>query len=379
MKRISVLLILLVCLLACQNTESNKDKTLAQIERYNHSYDKVREVSQALKVDSSENKKKNYCELIDKIILDSLSDFYPNENLEKRLSYLIYQGDFYRLVFNTIKKEYIYTDETNWDEIKLLINDSIPVFRGNEDKKRATRILLNYLNVKHSFVANDSNKLFRSGVKVGSDVEAKLLKGDIAYLKLSNHSLDTLYTKKIREELIRLDREAKLSAWIIDLRDCHGGAVGVLALGLAPLYTDSIIGYSLDNRGECLSERIVKNTYFFGKNKLLEINEQEDTIRSKYKPIAVLVGEQTASDGECTALSFKFQEGSRIFGSKTADYTTLMRVFDLASGWSFGIPVAYVCNQEKKPLKGPVVPDVICPSEEALDRAIQWIRTKGES
>ncbi len=361
---------LLVSLFACQNKENNKAKTLAQIEKYNYFSNKV---YQAMKNYKSDDKLAFETKLA-QIMIDSIPDFCPNEKLLTRAEYLLYQGNFYKRIFNTIKEEYIYTNETNWDEIKLLINDSIPVFRGNEDNKRATRLVLDYLNVKHSFIANDSNEIFRRHDTVSSDVEAKLLEGDIAYLRLGNHALNSLYTIAIREAILKLDREAKLSAWIIDLRDCHGGKSGAIALGLAPLYTDSIIGYSLNNKGEYLSERIVNDAYFCGEFKQIEISRKKETIQNKNKPIAVLVSERTASMAECTALSFKFQEGSRIFGQETANYTTLMRIFDVSSNWAFGIPTAFMCDKNKKPLKGAVIPDVACPSEEALDRAIQWIR-----
>ena len=67
---------------------------------------------------------------------------------------------------------------------------------------------------------------------------------------------------------------SKIKSYIIDLRNNTGGKLGTYPLGISPLLTDSIVGYSLKNK-KVIPHKIVNNVYYFGNEKVNEIKEVE--------------------------------------------------------------------------------------------------------
>jgi C-terminal processing protease CtpA/Prc len=280
---------------------------------------------------------------------------------------------------NIIKKEYIKTDELNWVEIENNINDSIPNFQNNIDVYNGIRYTLKQINDKHSFFLppkEESNFFIKDSISIPK-INYEILDNKIGYIKIlgfaANDSLNYLYSLKIRNALKKIDNHPNLSGWIIDLRNNKGGKAGTFSLGLAPLYRDTIIGYSINNKGKYITHKLSNNTYYYGDKTNVTI-KLTDTLINRNKPIAVLVNEKTASLGESTAQSFKFQKNTLIFGAKTFGLTTDLLVYEFVSGARLAISTAYMCDENKKIIEGGLIPDVKCTSEKSLELAIEWIK-----
>lgn len=281
--------------------------------------------------------------------------------------------------FNIIKKEYVKTGELNWIEIENNINDSIPKFRNNIDVYNGIKYTLKQINDKHSFFLppkNKSNFFIKDSISIPK-INHEILDNKIGYIKIlgfaANDSLNSLYSLKIRNALKKIDNHPNLSGWVIDLRNNKGGKTGTFSLGLAPLYRDTIIGYSINNKGKYITHKLSNNTYYYGDitNATIKLT---DTLINKNKPIAVLVNEKTASIGESTAQSFRFQKNTLIFGTKTAGLTTDLSVYEFDSGARLAISTAYMCDENKKNIEEGLIPDVKCTSEKSLELAIKWIK-----
>lgn len=288
-----------------------------------------------------------------------------------------FKRSFYQS-FSIIKEKYIKTNELNWVDIENNIKDSIPKFQNNNDVYNGIKYVLNQINDKHSFfLPPDKTNFFLKDTVSIPKIDYKILENDIGYIKIlgfaANDSLSTIYSLKIREALKKVDNHPNLSGWIIDLRDNIGGKGGTFALGLEPLYVNSIIGFSINNKGEYINHKLTSDTYYYG-NHIINTIKLTDTIRNANKPIAVLVNEKTASLGESTAQSFKFQKNTLIYGTKTYGLTTDLQVFEFVSGARLAFSTSFMCDEEKNIIKDGIVPDIHCESEKSLELAIEDIK-----
>lgn len=293
-----------------------------------------------------------------------------------------YKRSFYQ-AFDIIKSEYIRKNEINWKSIEKSIIDSIPIFRNNDDVYTGIKYTLKQIKDKHSlFLPPDSNKncLIKNNISIPK-IDYRILENNIGYLKINglgtNDSLSNLYSFAIRKALITIDKQKNLKGWIIDLQNNCGGKAGTFQLGLAPLYNDSIIGCSRTSKGEFIKHKLSKNTYFYG-NLIAGKIDSKDILTNKNRPIAILVNGKTASMGESTALSFKFQKKSIIIGTKTNGLTTDLMVYEFVSGARMCLSTAYMCNEKNNIMPNGVIPDIICNPQESLKKAIYWINNYSE-
>lgn len=288
-----------------------------------------------------------------------------------------FKRSFYQS-FNIIKEKYINTYELNWVDVENNIKDSIPQFKNNDDVYNGIKYVLNQIDDKHSFFLppNDNSNFFIKDSVTMPKIDCKILEKDIGYIKIlgfvANDSLSSLYSLEIREALKKVDDHPNLSGWIIDLRDNNGGRGGTFSLGLGPLYRDTIIGYSINNKDEYIEHKLTNNTYYYG-SQIISTIEPTDTLHNVNKPIAILVNEKTASLGESTAQSFKFQKNTLIYGTKTSGLTTDLQVFEFVSGARLAFSTSYMCDEEKNIIKDGIVPDIQCESEKSLELAINGI------
>ncbi len=280
-------------------------------------------------------------------------------------------------VFSLIKKESINKNEVDWIKIKRNTTDSIVLFRNNEDAYNGIKYVLNQINDSHGFLKSPTNNFTLNDSLSIPDTKHCIIGKNIGYIKISgfaaNDSLCTLYSWRIRNALKDIDEHPNLSGWIIDLRDNFGGKASTFALGIAPLYKDSVIGYSLNNKGEYAIHKILENTYYYGDKIIGKIDSISTSINNDNKRIAILINEKTASLGEFTALSLKFQNNTMLFGTKTRGLTTDILVFQFVSGSILGLSTAHWCDKNKTIINGSIIPDVKCSSEKSLAKAIEWI------
>jgi len=279
--------------------------------------------------------------------------------------------------YSIIKTESIKKEEISWTLIEKKINDSIPTFRNNNDAYKGIVQALDIINDKHSFFLypkDKSNFLTNDSIKI-PEIKSRILKGNIGYLKIlgfaGNDSLSSLYSSRIKMSLKRIDTQSNLSGWIIDLRNNKGGRIGMMPLGISLLYQDSIIGLSYKKNEKYLIHKLINNKYFYG-SEIVAASNNNDTLYNKNRKIAVLVNANTASAAEFTAQSLKFQNKTKIFGTKTKGLTSDVMTYKFKSGAILGITNAHMCNKNKEIIYG-ITPDIECKSEQSLELAIEWI------
>lgn len=90
-------------------------------------------------------------------------------------------------------------------------------------------------------------------------------------------------------------------------------------------------------------------------------------------PVAVLIGRQTASAGEATAIAFKGREDTLFFGSETFGQTSGNKEYSLPDGSEIVLAVARARDRNGNIYNGSLRPDVEVSSND-LVAAKAWLR-----
>jgi len=290
--------------------------------------------------------------------------------------------DSYIKALGIIEQNSIKKNDINWSDIKRDVKDSIKEFRSNDDIYRAIRYTLELINDGHSFFVSyrkDSSNHTVSSFKNVTipEFEARIIDGDIGYLNLhgiyANDSITDIYQMEVRKALLRLDSSSKLSGWIIDLRNHSGGELTCETLGLSPLFEQPLIGITCDNKNSYNTLVCAKSYFNFGQIRLDSLIF-DSTLQNRHKKIAVLIGKSTVSVGEFLALTFKFQNNTKLFGSKTKGKTSHLKMFEFQSRARLLLAVMYYCDKDKNILKEGIIPDIECDSTKCLSLAVDWIK-----
>lgn len=265
-----------------------------------------------------------------------------------------------------------------------MIKDSIPHFNDNNDIYIGIELVLQKIDDKHSFFFRPdtaSNPFTNNSSELIPPIDSKILEHNIGYLKIfgllsEDSAIYQSYALKIRNALIELDKNNNLKGWIIDLTNNNGGRAGTFTLGLAPFFTDSIVSYSINAKGDYIENKLLNNTYFYGKTEVLKLNTENYVLKNANIPIAVLIGENTASLAELIALNFSGIKNSILIGKKTIGFTTDLMVYSFKSGAQLGFSINYMCDRNKNIYKNGITPNILCEPENNLDVAINWINNQ---
>jgi|GEM_PF-4373731 len=295
---------------------------------------------------------------------------------------------YFNETFNLIKENSVKKNEIDWNELKKTVKDSIKNFNSNYEVHLGIAYTMSLINDGHSIFGfsqkSDNTKAINTKnsvvfKKTFPPIETEIIGNDIGYIRLTGMNIidDSLfknYTMEIRKALLALDNSANLSGWIIDLRVNGGGRLSCESLGLAPLFEDSLIGISWNNKN-IYSNIICTNGYFkFGEH----IQDRllfDSTLVNKHKKIAVLIDKKTVSSGEFLALAFKFQDNTKTFGKPTRGKTSHCLLYNFKDGAILFLATAYYSDIKKNVIRNGIIPDIECDSEESITKAIEWIKT----
>ncbi|OBV38406.1 Peptidase family S41 [Janthinobacterium psychrotolerans] len=212
-------------------------------------------------------------------------------------------------------------------------------------------------------------------------IDATLLAPDLAYVKLVSKAAVTRearqsYAHQVRDVLSNM-HERGARRWIIDLREQSGGSTGPLIAGFRPLYGNIDVGYTIDRNGKrsrwafgIPGDSDDQEPYFTGADPMFD-GERE--------PVALLIGNRTASAGEALLTAFLQRRYSATFGTGTAGLTT--SVFDRPwpDGASLAISTGRYADRNGQVIQGKIAPDhALDPQPEdhrdaVLEAARHWI------
>lgn len=230
------------------------------------------------------------------------------------------------------------------------------------DCYRVIRRLIKSLGDHHSVVQSpeQSSNWTDASPSVGFDLISKSIHSDIGYLAIPSFSsgnqivIDS-FANEIQQAIRDLDN-SKVSGWIVDLRFNFGGNCWPMIAGLGPLLGNGVCGYFNYADG-----RIESWIYIDGVSALADIPHATVTNACTQiegnTPIAVLIGSQTASSGEATAVAFKSRKNSRFFGQPTTGITTSNEMFVLSDGGRLFLTTAVFADRTGLQYGGQIQPD----------------------
>ncbi|MFM2085520.1 MAG: hypothetical protein RLZZ237_389 [Pseudomonadota bacterium] len=190
-------------------------------------------------------------------------------------------------------------------------------------------------------------------------IDATLLAPDLAYVKLVSKAAITRearqrYAHQVRD-VLRDMHERGARRWIIDLREQSGGSTGPLIAGFRPLYGNIDVAYTIDRNGKrsrwafgIPDDSDDQEPYFTGTDPMFD-GERE--------PVALLIGNRTASAGEALLTAFLQRRYSATFGTATAGLTTSVFDHPWPDGASLAISTGRYADRNGRLIQGKIVPD----------------------
>jgi len=240
----------------------------------------------------------------------------------------------------------------------------------------------------HSFYLNTEK--VQDWENTGSDPDAniamttgKAIDPSIAYLDMpflmSGDSItQTLFADSMQNLIESLDHPG-LEGWVLDLRNNGGGNCWPMLAGIGPILGEGTSGY-FEEDGNF-------QAWIYSNGVAAQDTSVQTTIsRSPYLPftqnpkVAVLVSNRTGSSGEIVALAFKNRENAKLFGSKTAMYTTGNNNFTMSDGSMIFLATSIYCDRLKNLYPEGIEPDIAIETtgeeDVVLRAALEWLKAK---
>lgn len=189
------------------------------------------------------------------------------------------------------------------------------------------------------------------------------------------------------QRLIRQLDQCELKGWVVDLRNNGGGATPPMVLGIGPLLQKDNKAYYASAAHEPESAFYYRNGSYYEHS----VGEEairptlESTISYEVKnnalPIAVLIGRGTSSAGEGVATILAGESNVRMFGDKTAGYTTANEFIVLPDDAVLNLSTTYLANQAMEVYEKGILPDEIIKANDGqnsskdlvLEKALEWL------
>ncbi|WP_282043794.1 S41 family peptidase [Winogradskyella flava] len=255
-------------------------------------------------------------------------------------------------LFFNLKKNYLYTDEVSWNEIKNRFEENAATHATFENSLKESRAVFDSIGCNHCMLLSENGYYpaspkkqllykdysYEFGKKHSEGVEFSVSKlGDtygyiempgMLLLDLSQEELNAK-TQEMYDEIVILDKNNDLKGWIIDLRFNIGGNSYPMINALHYLLGDKVVYNVLNINKEIEEVNKLENGRFYSGEKIeTEIKTTNKNPNIKI-PVALIIGNWTASAGETIILGFKGRENVITIGEPTYGYLTANSLFEL--------------------------------------------------
>lgn len=170
---------------------------------------------------------------------------------------------------------------------------------------------------------------------------------------------------------IRDMRKHGVCRFVLDLRDDTGGNMYPMLNGLSGLLEPGILGTFETPQGKYVPWAL--------KDGVVATQSPQDRLpanstRQNRLPVAVLIGPQTTSSGEFTAMSFEGRPNTRFFGAPSGGYVTANSPVPLSDGALLVMTNAWGLDRTGKKYTDRIEPDDETGSGgTAMDAAVKWL------
>ena len=160
--------------------------------------------------------------------------------------------------------------------------------------------------------------------------------------------------------------------WIVDLRGFGGGDMWTTLAGLSALVDGPLVGEFVA-RGGRTPWLVASARAGTASSPIVDVGTSSDEIIDA--PVAVLIGPNTGSSGETTAIAFEHRPRSRFFGQPTLGiFNSGVVQHRLSDGTMFGIAEVLNADRTGHVYDGPIVPDVVvAEADDPVRAAAAWL------
>jgi hypothetical protein len=268
-------------------------------------------------------------------------------------------------------------DKVDWPKVR----DIAFMYENNAktpaDTYDSISFVLEKLGDNHSFfvtpdIANQSNNstVEHYPVPIGRLLENKI--GYIAVFEFNAIIEEEMnkYADNLQSIIMELDKQS-VCGWIVDLSENQGGNMYPMIAGLGALIGEGELGSFKDATGHTTDWFYRDGQAGEEDMPYVRVSHPEFLFDPDETPVAVLIGPQTASAGEATAISFRGRPNTRFFGKPSSGLTTGNEVFPLGDGALIVLTVAVELDRTGQEYGGKIAPDV--DTSNAESEAIDWL------
>lgn len=282
------------------------------------------------------------------VLLILMPSIIFSQNLTKNDSIHVFSDS----LFYALENNYLHRKATEWNEIKTRFEENALKYSTFEKSLKESRAIFDSIRCDHCMLFSENGYYpatpkkqllykdysYQFGKKHSEGVEFSVLKLGNVYgyivipgmllLDISQDELNAK-TQEMYNQIIALDKNNDLKGWIIDLRFNIGGNTYPMLNSLYHLLGDKTVYNLLNINKDIAKVQKLKNGKFYSGEKIeTRINVTNKKIDTKI-PVALIIGNWTASAGECVVLGFKGRENVIKIGEPTYGYLTGNRLFEL--------------------------------------------------
>jgi carboxyl-terminal processing protease len=237
------------------------------------------------------------------------------------------------------------------------------------------RYVLEQLNDHHSaFVTPDAAKQMQNSTTEAYPApKGKILENKIGYIAVFDFGAQAedemnKYADEVQTIIMEQNRQS-VCGWIVDLSDDLGGNMYPMIAGLGALTGEGDLGSFKDAKGNITNWYYRNGISGEGNDQIAKVSHPEFLLDPEETPVAVLIGPNTASAGEATALSFRGRPNTRFFGKPSYGLTTGNAPFPLSDGALIILTGVVELDRTGKEYGGSITPDVDTsnPEQDATD------------
>jgi len=291
-------------------------------------------------------------------------------------------------VYSVLQAQHVNRKTIDWAGVRNAGNSAAEGMQTIDQAYAAARAAIQKLDDGHSRLVFDS-KTAPSRIEGGS-IYGHELEPNIGYIAVegfdgASNGLEARRYAKKGHEIIHSLESAGVCGWVVDLRQNTGGNMWPMIAAVGPLLGEGVHGF---HNGAEPSDR-VEWIYQAGKaisrkTSSGETKVKTDASSNKYPsidtlPVALLIGNNTASSGEALTVAFLGRENVRSFGRPTSGATTGRILIPLSNGSKIALAVSNFAGSQGTIYTEAISPEISLPndmSQPAIESAVKWL--KGE-
>lgn len=275
-----------------------------------------------------------------------------NQEIEQNLTVQDSIQIFSDSLFYILEKNFLFKDRVSWNKVKTHFEQNALTHATFESSLKESKAVFDSIDCNHCMLFSENGYYpatpkkqllykdysYEFGKKHSEGVEFSISKLGDAYgyiiipgmllLDLTQDELNAK-TQEMYDEIVMLDKNNNLKGWIIDLRFNIGGNSYPMINALYHLLGDKVIYNELNINKEVEKVNKLENGKFYSGEKveteIKTINKNPDI----KIPVALIIGNWTASAGETIVLGFKGRENVITIGEPTYGHLTGNSLFEL--------------------------------------------------